>query len=326
MASENEEAKNAIAREGTMVIATAMMLLGTTAEAYEVVILRPNQYLADKPGQIGEASKFLGRARTLLLQAGLEHHTLNEDDVLADGVPAGEFLLCAYNPHIPPKVEGRTAEFLDAGGHALFCYYLSDPMREKLGLAPLRYTEAGDGKTMEYLAAGPKPLRGQPKRAKQSSWNAHLTEPLSPDVRVAARWTDAAGKVSPGPGLFVGPQAAFLGHVLTDGDTRRQAALLVSIISHYHPKTWDLVAKRALNRAFQFRHAPSLAALEKLCEGRYNRERLEQLKERRRRIDILRRAGRTRPLGSHCPCGRTPRSCTSPVCPARSTSCGGRGS
>lgn len=276
-----------------MLVAAVMALLGTTAGAYEVVILRPNQYLADNPGQVGEASEFLGRARALLDQAGLEHHTLNEDDVRQDGLPAGEFLLCAYNPGISPDVGTELVRFLDGGGRALFCYYLSDRLRERLRLGPLEYAKAGDGKTMEYLAAGPKALRGQPKQVRQSSWNAHLTEPLSPDVRVAARWTDSAGRESPGASLFVGPQAAFLGHVLTrEGNTRQQSALLVSVISHYHPNTWDLVARRALNRAFHFHHAPSLAALEKLCEGRYDQERLARLKERRRRIDILRRTGR----------------------------------
>jgi uncharacterized lipoprotein YddW (UPF0748 family) len=276
-----------------MLITAAITLLTTSAAAYEVAVLRPNQYLSDNPGQVGEASRFLGRARALLDQAGLEHHTLNEDEVRQDGLPAGEFFLCAYNPGIPTDVEAEIVRFLDGGGHALFCYYLSDRLRGKLQLGPLEYAKAGEEKTMEYLAAGPKALRGQPKRVRQSSWNAHLTEPRSSEVRVAARWSGPSGRGSSGAGLLVGPQAAFLGHVLTEeGHTRQQSALLVSIVSHYHPHTWGLVAKRALYRAFEFRHAPSLAALDKLCASRYDQERLARLKERRRRIDILRRTGR----------------------------------
>ena len=266
------------------------------AAAYEVVLLRPNAYLAENPERIGDASKFLGRARALLGEVGLRHHTINEDAALEDGFPEGEFLLCAYNPNMPRDVADAVADFLDDGGHALFCFYLTEALCEKLGLAPLEYTPAGDDELMEYVATGAegKKLPGQPTRVLQSSWNAHLTEGLREDVRVAGRWLAADRKTSPGGALFVGPEAAFLGHVFTEGDTARKAALLTSVVSHYQPGTWDLVAERALQGVFDFRHAPGLEGMRELCDRRYDRKRLGEIDVKLNRIAMLRAAGRSR--------------------------------
>ena len=271
--------------------AACLLLASATAQAYEVVLIRPTQYLADHPDRLSDASTFLGRARALLDEAGFEHHTLNEADVLQGGLSAGEFLLCAYNPDMPAEVAAAVAGFLDGGGRALFCYYLSDPLRDKLGLAPLQYAAAGDARTMEYLAAGPAPLAGQPRRVRQGSWNANLTQPTRPEVTMPARWLSADGKSSPGAALFIGPQAAFLGHVLTAGDTARKAELLAAIISHYRPGTWDLLASRVLDRAFVFRHAPDAAAFDALCRTPRARDRLAKLRDESRDIDRARQHG-----------------------------------
>ena len=277
-----------------MVLAALTMALATVTPAQDVVILRPNAYLAEHRDKVGEATKFLNVARGIIGSVGLTHHTVNEADVLADGFPQGQFLLCAYNPTIPEGVQQRIQEYLDAGGHALFTYYLPEILRERLGLAPLEYAAAGDEKLMEYLATAPDALPGQPKNVKQSSWNAHITEPTRDDVRVVAKWLSADRETSPGAALFVGPEAAYMGHLFTDGDQAEKAALLVSVISNYYGGTWNLIAKRAMTDAFEFRHAPGVEAFRELCQGAWYAQRLAKLETRAQRIEILRMTGRKR--------------------------------
>ncbi|MGQ9731868.1 MAG: glycoside hydrolase family 10 protein [Candidatus Zipacnadales bacterium] len=278
-----------------MMLTTALILgLAHVAYPYEVVILRPNQYLADNPNKINEVTEFLNYARAALDEARLKHHTIDENEALATGIPPDEFLLCAYNPKFPESVQTAISKFMDAGGHALFCNYLPDELRQRLKLSTLEYVQAGEKKSLEFIVRGPHDLPGQPKRVRQSSWNAHLTKPLSPEVFIAGQWLGIDGHTSPGAALLVGPEAAFLGHVLTSGDVQGKSALLISVISHYRRGTWNLVAKRTLEQLFSFRHAPDIQAFEKLCPTDWHRERLSRLKARAWRAELLRRVGRRR--------------------------------
>ncbi|OIP07348.1 MAG: hypothetical protein AUJ96_07590 [Armatimonadetes bacterium CG2_30_66_41] len=235
-------------------------------EKYDVVLLRPRSFLAAKASRADDAHTYLGIARGVAGAAGLKHHTLDDEDVLKAGLPRDEFLFCAYSPDLQGDILAKIGEFLDAGGHALFCYYLPDPVRARLGVGEAVYTAAGTEKRFAFVhptAAAPK---GIPASVDQSSWNAYVLAAVGAKARVAADWVAADGKTTTDPALVMTDEAAWFGHVFTRGDTEAKAQFLLSVIGAYDPTIWSRALPRVLAQLCRFRFAATPAELVAFAE------------------------------------------------------------
>lgn len=249
----------------------ALMLLVplmASAAEHDVVILRPNKYLADNPRTASEVTGYFNTARNILAAAGLRHHTIDEAEAVDGGIPADEFLLCPYNPSMPPEVIAAVGRFLDVGGHGLFCFLLEEPLRSRIGIGEGDYTPAGEGKLFAALHATGDAPEGMPQQVRQESWNAFLLRSVDPGkARVAMEWLAADGQTNSGAALVMSHEAAWLGHILTGGDLIGKAQMLLAIVGHWRPAVWEQGVQAALDPDLGFRHAATLEDLRKLSQG-----------------------------------------------------------
>ena len=66
-------------------------LAPVVAQDYDVVLLRPSRYLAQKPNMNGEVHKYMQNVRNVLDFAGLRHHSIDEETALSEGIATDEF-------------------------------------------------------------------------------------------------------------------------------------------------------------------------------------------------------------------------------------------
>ena len=248
-------------------------------EEYDVVLLRPTRYLAEKPKMAGDAHRYLQSGRRVLDAAGLRRHTITEEQALEQGFPEGEFLLCAYNPNMAPDMAAAIGGFLDAGGHAMFCYYLEASLRERFGMGELVYTPEGEAKLFRQLRATAKAPPGMPALVRQDSWNAYLPETVGARMQVIGNWLAADGQTSGGPGLLKSDEAVWMGHIFTAGDVGAKAQMMLALIGSYDPQMARGAAGRALDAACDFRRAGGAEKLVELARGTKTESDATQLAE-----------------------------------------------
>ncbi len=243
--------------------------LPVTADEFDVALLRPTRYLAEHPGGANDAHTYLQNARDILDVAGLRHHTVDEAEILAGSLSTAEFLICPYNPYMTAEVAKAIHAFLDAGGHALFCYFCEDSLRERLGLGELLYTSGGDEGLFRNLASTGLAPRGMPATLRQGSWNAYLLASLDDSIsRPVLEWIAEDGQTNSGPAMTVSSEAAWFGHVMVGGNLPEKARMLLSVIGNWNPQVWDRAVQHALRPDLGFRFAEDIAALQSMSEGR----------------------------------------------------------
>lgn len=233
----------------------------TPSQKYDVVLLRPSRFLAGKASRATAGRRYLTTARRIAVRAGLTCHVLTDEQVLKDGIPSTEFLFCAYSPDMQADVVAKVTEFLNAGGHALFCYYLPTPLQHRFGAGEPVYTPAGTEHRFAFVEPTAEAPPGMPKRIVQNSWNAYLLRDVVPPASVAAAWVaESDGKVT-APALVLTPEAAWFGHIFTDGDLDAKARFLLAVIGAFDPGIWKRALPRVVGQACVFRFAPSPGAL-----------------------------------------------------------------
>ena len=256
----------------------AAIIVPAVAESFDVVLLRPSGYLSEHPRAGSEVHKYMQSARDILEVAGLRHHTIDEQEALSNGLPSGEFLLCPYNPNMSADVAAAIRSFLDGGGHALFCYFCEDSLRERLGIGDLLYTPGGEADLFRYLEPTCFAPPGAPDRVEHRSWNAFLLASIDEHrAKPVMEWIAADGKTNYGPALVMSGEAAWFGHVMTPGELPGKAQMLLSVIGRWEPEVWDRAVEWVLRPDLGFRYAPDVIGLQELARGRASEARAREL-------------------------------------------------
>jgi uncharacterized lipoprotein YddW (UPF0748 family) len=264
------------------------------AQEYDVALLRPSTYLQAKPSAGTEVYTYFQNMRAALRVAGVTYHTVEESALTEGKVHPGEILICPYNPEMPSTVAAAVGRFVDQGGRVFLCYFAPDPLRDRLGLGPLTYRAEGEEGLFATLRATSDAPPGAPRQVAQGSWNAFV--PASVDAKkakVAMEWLARDGKTVSGPGLVTAGPLAWMGHVMTPGDTDAKAQMMLAVLGAWEPRLWKQAVNHAVRPELGFRYAPDLPALVKLAAGKPAEAKAKAYLEQ---MDDLRRdAGKGRP-------------------------------
>jgi len=196
--------------------------------------------------------RFAARAADRLAQwigeAGLSVRRLPEATAIRDGLP-GRILLIPYALTLPPALRNRIAAFVRNGGR-LIVFYSSDPELASLvgvQLGPyLKAESPGQWSAIRFTRDAP-PLT--PPRLVQTSGNIRPVYPLEGTGRVIGWWEDHEGGVRPEPAWTLTDRAAWMSHLLLEGESAPRRQLLLALAVHFDPRLLPIAGRRALDRA-----------------------------------------------------------------------------
>ena len=178
----------------------------------------------------------------------LPYGYITDASVASDGLGQADLAIFPYNSGMSDAEIDRVDAFTRAGGKVLSFYSIPGRMPDVLGLRRLAWVQAQyPGQFSAYRFNAPE-IIGLPERAYQTSWNIYSVLPDAPDARTIAYWEDAQGVQQPYPAWVVSSTGAFMSHVLLSGDYANQERMVLALLGHFRPETWDEAAAVALDR------------------------------------------------------------------------------
>jgi uncharacterized lipoprotein YddW (UPF0748 family) len=223
---------------------------------------------------------------------------LKDSDAAAGRLKPYPMAIFPYSFVWPKPVVAAVKDYVASGGKALFFYSLPDELAALIGV-----TKGG------WKSPEPRPyyqtivLRqdllipgGLPKTVRQNSHNIYPVQPAMEAADVFGEWAGPDGKPLGIPALVVTKRGAFMGHVLTSGDSERKGRMLRAVIGLLVPEVWERAWQRALADAEQVGPLESFDALaERIEAARVSRSDRRQaqakLEEARQRLTQARAAG-----------------------------------
>ncbi len=179
----------------------------------------------------------------------VSYRRMDDDELSEEHLRDIQAIILPYNPQPPDSLLGVWKSFLNRGGK-LLVFYGGDP----------RLAEAMGFRLGNWKAA-PKPWQwasirfvdssawGSLDRIYQSSGNILPVYPSAPETQVAALWEDDQGRDTGDPALVVGPQGAWLSHILLPGDSLNKQHFLAALLLRYAPDLAPEIADAALQTA-----------------------------------------------------------------------------
>lgn len=219
---------------------------GEDGERLPLVALVYGEYsYRDSPqGEGASALRYLDTVRDALDAVGVSYTVLNDAGVETRGLLPYRAAILPYNFLVTPEEEAALARFVSGGGKVIVCYSVSGRVADLIGV---RVGERTEGR-FHRLRLDPARLPGAPESVLQDSWNVLPIEVAAPDAQVVGEWVDPDGRAL-GPGLAISPRGAYLGHVLTAGDTANKGRLLLAVLGKLVPEVWQRAAQGAIGSA-----------------------------------------------------------------------------
>lgn len=196
-----------------------------------------------------EATNVAAEMVRQLAHAGIDAGAVDDTDVEKGALKGMRLAVFPHNPRMSDVEMDAVEAFAKGGGKLLVCYSLPDRLGKLLGIEPVRYLPEERKGQFAAMVFEPGALPGLPKSIVQHSWNIEVVKPAGPGVRVLADWYDSNGRKSGYPAILVGPNGAYVSHVLLDEDPADRDRALRAIVGALAPSIWAEVAKNALDAA-----------------------------------------------------------------------------
>ncbi len=194
------------------------------------------------------AARASDRLATWFGEAGLSVRRLSEEAAARDGIPS-RIAVLPYNPSLSPALRKQLEFFFQKGGRLIVFYSSDSALAERAGLRLGPYLKAetpGQWSAIRFTRDAPSLV---PPRLVQSSGNIRPAYPLEGKGRVIAWWEDAEGRLRPEPAWVLTDRAAWMSHLLLDGDSISRCRLLMALAVHFDPLLLPLAGQRARDRA-----------------------------------------------------------------------------
>ena len=220
----------------------------STVEGASLVLVRGTSSCPDA-GARAVAAKTTERVSRLLIEAGIGHTIVTDDDLTKGALAKATGALLPYNPNPSPAQLKVLTDFLARGGKLGVFYGASPVLASAMGfkLGPYVKAERPDrwrsivfGDPGEWLVA---------PRIWQNSPNLMPAHPAGPGSRIVAFWDNARGVRQPEPALVASPRGFWMSHILMSDDAPSKKELLVSLCAHLDPSVWAPAAARAIQDA-----------------------------------------------------------------------------
>ena len=219
-----------------------------TVEGSAFVVVRGTSSCPDA-GARAVADKTAERVSQLLIEAGIGHAIVADDDVAKGALQNATAALLPYNPNPTPAELKALKAFLARGGKLGIFYGAAPELAAAMGfkLGPYVKAERPD-RWRSIVFADPGAWR-VPPRIWQNSPNLMPALPAAQDARVVAYWHNARDVRQPEPALVVSPRGFWMAHVLMSDDQPSKKEMLVALCAHLDPSVWEPAARRAIRDA-----------------------------------------------------------------------------
>ncbi len=235
--------KGATPRETTLILRRF-----ATVESTSLVLVRGTSSCPDDGAQ-EVARKTTERISRLLIEAGIGHALITDEDLLKGALNNARAALLPYNPDPSPAQLKALTGFLARGGKLGVFYGASPALAEAMGFKLDSYVKADRPDRWRSIVFDDPGAWLVPPRIWQHSPNLMPARPSDPGSRVVAMWQNARGVAQPEPAIVVSPRGFWMSHVLMSDDLPSKKELLVSLCAHLDPSVWAAAARRATSDA-----------------------------------------------------------------------------
>ena len=219
-----------------------------TVEGAGLVVVRGTSSCADA-GARAVAAKTAERISRLLVEAGLGHSILTDDDVAKGALRNATAVLLPYNPNPPPAELKALTDFLARGGKLGVFYGASPALAAAMGFKLGPYVKAERPDRWRSLVFADSGAWLVPPRIWQNSPNLMPAQPAGAGSQTVAFWHNARDVRQPEPAIVVSPRGFWMSHILMSDDWPSKKELLVALCGHLDPAVWGPAAGRTLRDA-----------------------------------------------------------------------------
>jgi uncharacterized lipoprotein YddW (UPF0748 family) len=209
------------------------------------IVFGHHSYMDSPRGEGASAVTYMNTVRQALDAVGVRYAVVNDLTVETGGLGCYDIAIFPYNFVVPEEEEKAIERYVTAGGKIVVFYSISERVAALLGF---RVGGRKEGDFYALLLRAER-LRGLPEQIVQGSWNIRPIESPAPDAEIIGQWAGAEGKPLDEPGLLISPRGAYLGHVLTEGDSFRKGRMLLAVLGELSPQVWSEAVARALSNA-----------------------------------------------------------------------------
>lgn len=209
------------------------------------VVFGDRSYRESPEAEGANALRFTNTVREALGAVGVGYTVLCDMSVETGGLDPYRVAIFPYNFVMTQEAQEAIVGFVEGGGKVVMCYAIPERIA---GLLGIRVGERKEG-SFEVLRLDRRRLYGAPGSVSQGSWNILPVSPVSADAEVVGEWLGPGGEPLGEPGLVVSPRGAYLGHVVTEGDTVNKGQMLLAVLGRLEPEVWAQASRGALARA-----------------------------------------------------------------------------
>ena len=227
---------------------TALVLRRLSTVEGSLVVVRATTSCPDA-GSRAVAGKTTDRLSRMLIEAGIGHSILTDDDVAKGALSKATAALLPYNPTPTPAQLKALTDFLARGGKLGVFYGASPALAAAMGFKLGPYVKADRPDRWRSIVFEDPGAWLVPPRIWQNSPNLMPALPAGPASRIVAFWENARGVRQPEPALVVSPRGFWMSHILLSDDVQPKKEMLVALCAHLDPSVWTPAAARAIQDA-----------------------------------------------------------------------------
>ncbi len=235
--------KGAAARDTSLVLRRL-----ATVEGGSLVVVRGTTSCPDAPSR-AVAAQTAERVSKLLIEAGIGHALVTDDDLAKGALQNATAALLPYNPTPTPAQLKALTAFLARGGTLGVFYGASPALATAMGFQLGPYVKADRPDRWRSIAFADPAEWLVPPRIWQDSPNLMPALPAGPGAQAIAFWRDARGTPQPEPALVASPRGFWMSHILMSDDLPSKKEMLVALCAHLDPDLWTPAALRAIRDA-----------------------------------------------------------------------------
>ncbi len=230
-----------------------------TVEGSALVVVRGTVSCPDA-GARAVADKTTERVSRLLIEAGLGHAVVADEDVARGALRNAGVALLPYNPNPPPAELKALTDFLARGGKLGVFYGSSPALAAAMGFRLGPYIKSDRPGRWRSIVFNDPAAWLVPPRIWQDSTSLMPALPAGPGSQAIAFWCDARGARQSEPALVVSPRGFWMSHVLQSDDLPSKKEMLVSLCARLDPSLWMPAALRARQDAGRINDYAGLAS------------------------------------------------------------------
>jgi len=219
-----------------------------TIEGAALVVVRGTSSCPDA-GARTVAEQTANRVSRLLVEAGIGHSVVTDDDLPKGVLAKARAALLPYNPTPTPAQLKALQAFLARGGKLGVFYGASPALAASMGFKLGAYLQAERPDRWRSIVYADPGTWLVPPRIWQNSTSLIPAYPASPGAQTIAYWHNARDVRQPEPALVVSPHGFWMSHILKSDDQQSKMEMLVSLCAYLDPAIWTSAAVRAAQNA-----------------------------------------------------------------------------